>query len=248
MPKVSVITTLYNCEKFIDESLKSICEDQLYKDFEIIIVNDGSSDSTWDKVCNKKIKCPAHLINNKDNKKIPTRRNEAISLASGKYIAIHDGDDISMPERLSKQCGFLDNNHDIFCVGSHALKIDEDNNFIGIMDYPALSYSSICSQMLIKKQNPMIDPSTMFRRDDFLKLGKYTLDKSIYTVPDMDLWCRAILSGKKMANLPRALIKYRSNSNGMTQKHKGEMIQAHMTVWNNFYRCYKNNISQIKEV
>ena len=247
-PLVSVITTLYNCEQYIEKSLASICEQQDFKDFEWLIYSDGPTDRTWDLVEGCLFKAPAgpHIITCADSKniKIPWRRNQAIAAAKGKYIAIHDGDDISMPDRLKTQVEFLESNADIFCVGSHAFKIDVQGQRIGIMDYPSRDHASLVMKM-VQKQNPMIDPSTMFRREDFMNLGGYPLEKRIYTVPDMDVWCRAILAGLKLANIQKPLIEYRTNPEGMTGRHKPEMIKAHMTVWRRFMDAYQKRSMQV---
>lgn len=237
-PKLSVITTLYNCEKFIKESLLSVLH-QTYTDFQWIIVNDGSTDSTWDIVedtvgDDKRV----NLIDSKENKKIPYRRNQAIGLAKGEYIAIHDGDDISLSHRFETQVEYLNNFTDVFCVGGHAISIDYNGNQTGVMNYPPVRNRQIVISLLRMKQNPMIDPTTMFRKADFDMLGGYTSDISIYTVPDMDLWARALIAGKKLANIYDTLIRYRKNPDGMTQRHKSEMIDAHMKVWHRFKTEY----------
>lgn len=237
-PLLSVITTVYNCEKHIGMSLDSIVG-QTFRDFELIIVNDGSTDKTWDIVTSKieelrEVAKSIVLINNRDNKKIPTRRNEAISQAKGKYIAIHDGDDFSYQTRFERQVSRLERDEFLFCVGGHAIKIDETNKVVGEMGYPSSTHKDIVDSISKRCMNPMIDPTTIFRKQDFLDLGKYTLEQSIYTVPDFDLWCKAILSGKKFDNFQEPVIKYRQNSSGMTSLHKQEMIKAHMIVWRRF--------------
>lgn len=243
-PKLSVITTLYNCERYVADSLRSVLE-QTYSDFQWIVLNDGSTDSTW-KIVNKMIgdDSRAVLVDNKENKRIPASRNEAIKLATGKYIAIHDGDDISLPHRFMSQVGFLDSRKDIFCVGGHAISIDHEGNQKGMMVYPPAHHRQIVFSLLRLKQNPVIDPTSMFRKADFEKLGGYTLNEDLYTVPDMDLWARAIVSGKVMANMQDALIRYRVNPNGMTQKHKSQMIDAHMMVWRRFRKEYNEAIGR----
>lgn len=246
---VSVITTVYNCEKYVERSIESILN-QTFEDYEFIIVNDGSTDGTAALVrkyfSDKRIR----FVPNQDNMKIPTRRNQAISMARGQYIAIHDGDDISKLDRLEHQYNFLRNNIAYFCIGGHAEKIDLDGNSIGMMDYPPAGHDDIVSMIRSKCMNPMIDPTTMFRKSDFLKLGSYTLDKSIYTVPDFDLWLNAIKTGRKFANLQSPLIEYRTNPDGMTGKHKQEMITAHMIVWSKFMRDYrkKNTTGQSQRI
>jgi len=233
-PKLSIITTLYNCEQFIEESIQSVLN-QTYSDFEWIIINDGSTDSTW-KIATEILAEDNRviMINSSENKKIPKRRNEAIGLARGKYVAIHDGDDISLPMRFEKEIAYLEKNDSVFCVGGHAVMIDHESEQTGIMNYPPIRHRQIVNGLLHKQLNPMIDPSTMFKREVFESLGGYTLDESIYTVPDMDLWARAIVDGRVFANLPEIIIKYRKNADGMTEKHKSEMIKAHMHVWRRF--------------
>lgn len=233
-PKLSVVTTLYNCEQFIEESIQSVL-DQTYSNFEWIIINDGSTDSTW-RIATEML-AEDHrvtMINSSENKKIPRRRNEAIKMSRGKYIAIQDGDDISLPMRFEKEIAYLEKNTNVFCVGGHAIMIDHNGNQLEAMNYPPITHNQIVNGLLYKKLNPMIDPSTMFKKEVFESLGGYTLDESIYTVPDMDLWARALVKGKVFANLPEIIIKYRKNKNGMTEKNKSEMIKAHMHVWRRF--------------
>lgn len=241
MPLVSIITTVYNCENYIKFSLDSILK-QTFQDYEIIIVNDGSADSTWDVVKRHPLSLLGKtiLVDNKENKRIPTRRNEAISLSNGKYIAIHDGDDISLPHRLQKEVDYLENNPGVFCCGSRAIKIDRNGNVGGTLMHPPPDHQGIVDFLLIQKLNPIIDPSTLFRKQDFMDLGQYSLDKSIYTVPDMDLWCRAIISGRKLFNLRDLLIKYRINPKGMTMAHRPEMKEAHFKVLKKFVEDYNN--------
>jgi glycosyltransferase involved in cell wall biosynthesis len=232
-PLVSLVTPIFNCETFLAESLQSAL-DQTFTDFEIIIVNDGSTDGSKDVALSFKDD-RIRFVDNADNKRIPTRRNEAIEHhAVGKYICIHDGDDVSLPDRLERQVKVLEEVDDLFCIGGWAKKIDLEGEDCGVMDYPPTSYQSIVRMITRKCRNPMIDPTTVFRRDQFLQLGKYTLEKAIYTVPDFDVWCRAIERGWRFRNILDYLIKYRVNPDGMTRQHKDEMIRAHMIVWRRF--------------
>lgn len=236
-PLLSVITPVYNCEKYIEYSLKSLFN-QTFQDFELFLINDGSTDNTWSLVQSL---CEPHseqiiLISHDDNLRIPIRRNEAISLAQGKYIAIFDGDDISFDYRFQGQIEFMEENPDIFCVGGLAERMNGDD-IGGIMDYPPENHNEILAMITKKNMNPVIDPTTVFRRKVFNKLGGYTLEKEIYTVPDFDLWTRAILKGYKFHNIQYPMIKYRVNPQGMTTLHKKEMIKAHMIVWRRFMSC-----------
>jgi len=255
-PLVSIITTVYNGEKYLWESFLSI-ENQEFKNYEWIIINDGSTDSTLSLIktfCEEiellnGTKNNIKILDNIDNKGIPTRRKEAISIAKGKYIAIHDADDISLPHRFKKQVEFLEKHDDIFCVGGHAIEIDEKGGKRGERVYPPYSSQETIDIITSKERfhlNPIIDPSTMFRRNTYLKLGGYSLDKNIYLVPDYDLWLRAFLNGEKIYNLQDFIIKYRKHIKSRTGEKKKEMIKAHMLVWKNFIKNFKKGILQKK--
>lgn len=242
MPKkdilVSVVMPIYNCDKYIRVSIDSILS-QTFKDFEFIIINDGSNDDSVS-IVKSYNDSRIRFINEQFNIKIPKRRNQAINLARGRYIVIHDGDDISEKNRIESQVRFMENEISYFCLGGWANKIDPDGEIIDIMDYPPPSHEDCIKMISTKCMNPFLDSTTIFRRKDFLNLGGYSQESSIYTVPDFDLWLRAIQSGKKFANLQEVLIRYRWNPDGMTIKHKDEMIRAHMIVWRRFMSNYIN--------
>lgn len=230
MALLTVITTVYNCEEYLEESIQSIL-DQTFNDFEFIILNDGSTDKSREIILSYRDK-RIRFFDYTYNRKIPYRRNQVISESFTDYIVIHDGDDISFNYRLKEQYEFLENNKNVFCVGGHAIKISSESDVIGEMTYPPEKHSDIISMLNDEFYlNPMIDPTTMFRKNIFLNLGGYTSEENIYTVPDYDLWLRAMYNGYNFANLQKPIIKYRVNSNGMTIQKKREMIRAHMIVW-----------------
>jgi len=227
-PLVSVITTVSNCEKFIEESIKSIF-DQTFRDFELIIYDDCSTDNTLKIVedvlkkfeVNHVIKTP--FVGERVG--CGEGRNKAIQEASGKYLAIQDGDDISFQNRLQKEVEFLEENQDIFCVSSWADVIDEQGDFIEIFNYPPAYHKKIKKEIFEKKNNPIIDPASMFRRDIFNKLGGY--DKKWGLVPDFNLWIRAMKEGYKFANIQEVLIHYRKHSGSVTNKYKMDVVKEH---------------------
>ncbi len=238
-PLINVIMTIYNAEEYIEDSINSILN-QTFKNFKLNIFLDGCTDNTED-ICNNILKSSeiSYSIKKDDIKKgCPERRQQLINNCNSEYIVIQDGDDISYPNRFEKEIYFLKNNPEIFCVGSFADKINESGENIGIMDYPPECHYDII-KMVEECENPIIDPTTMFRRKIFNNIGGYSLDKKIWTVPDFDLWLRAILVGKKFHNIQKSLVKYRVNEKGVTRKHKKEMIEQHMTVWKKFMRRYK---------
>lgn len=239
-PLVSVITTVYNCDKFLEESLESIFN-QTFKDYEIIIYDDASTDNTHDIIFNylRKFKY-IHVILDPKNVGCGEGRNRAIAKASGKYLAIEDGDDISLLERLEKQVEFMESNQDISFLGGHALQIDENSDLIeDIFNYPPKYNKDILTMASIKNANPMIDPTMILRKEAFEELGGYSLKEDRKLVPDFDLWLRAMVKGYKFHNLQIPLVKYRINSEGNTIKFKKEMIRQHMVVLSEFKKIYK---------
>ncbi len=236
-PIVSVIMTVYNCERYIEKSLQSI-SDQTFKDFEIVIYDDCSTDNTVEIITDflRYYKGDYYFIFGEKNVGCGESRSKAIRRSHGKYLAIQDADDISLSNRLEKEVNFLEDNNDIFCVGSFVIKIDEDGEDGEKIEYPPENNDEVIKAITEKCMNPILDPSTMFRRKDFDEIGGYTSDKSIWTVPDFDLWLRALSTGKKFSNIQESLVRYRVNEEGVTRKHKEEMIRHHMIVWNSFMK------------
>src|SRR5690625_6791695 len=125
--KISVIMPAYNEERYIAESIQSILN-QTFQDFELIIVDDGSTDKTFEIASS--FNDPRVKLYKQQNSGPAAARNKALSLAKGKYIALQDADDRSKPERLEKQYDFLENNLDYIAVGTDADYIDKDGFFI----------------------------------------------------------------------------------------------------------------------
>jgi len=126
-PKVSINLCCYNSEKYLRETLDSIVN-QTYKDWELIIINDGSSDST-ESIIHEYIKQGYPIIYHyQENKGLGFSRNEALKRSQGDFIAFIDHDDLWMPEKLEKQIPVLENRLEIDFVYSNFFKFDPENN------------------------------------------------------------------------------------------------------------------------
>jgi len=198
MPIVSVITTSYNAANLIDIAIKSILA-QKFKAFEMIIVDDGSSDNTKE------------IVNNNYDKRIkyfkvdhlgrPKALNYAINKSKGKYIAILDADDVAFPERLSLQTKFMENNPHIGLVGSAKRKIiDSNGNITG--DDESTSYTDSEIKQALLNSNPLFHSSVMFRREIFEKVNGY--DERLPCWVDWDFYIR-ISPFCKLANMKEYL-------------------------------------------
>ena len=241
--EVSVICCFRNVEKFINNSISSIIA-QNSCPFEILLLDYASEDSSLDICVNllKNSNVPFKLFKSDRNVGVPSARNFLIKQSIANYIAIHDADDHMLPYRLAIQYNYMINNPGIDILGSHAIKIGMNDEFIGFMSYPPRLHDDIVS-MLCGKVNPMIDPTIMMKRLEFLSLGLYSLLEKERLVQDFDMWIRACMVGKKMGNIQIPLISYRFNENGLTQQKKEDMIKAHVYIQTK----YKAYLSKIKE-
>lgn len=204
-PKISVIMPVYNGEKYLKEAIESILN-QTFKDFEFIIINDGSTDNS-DKIINayddSRIK---YLF--QENKGLPATLNRGIEIATGYYIARMDQDDISHANRLHEEVNFLDQNPDIYLVGTWIDIIDDQSNHLSITKYPL---TSNYIRRAMTYNNPFAHGSVMFRK----KIVEKYNDNLKYA-EDYDLWSR-IAPRYETANIPKILYQWRVNPNGMSQ-------------------------------
>lgn len=238
MPKVSVVMSVYNSELFIKESIDSIL-DQTFKDFEFIIVDDGSNDDTK-KIIENYLDKRIVFISNKVNRgSVPCLR-DAIEKASSEYIAIQDGDDISMSDRIDSQVQFFEENKNIFCLGGYAIKIDKVGNVIGDWRFTPKNHEDIIDMLVKNKKCPIINPTSMFKLDDYKEIGGYSTDLSFVAAYDLDLWTKAVLHRKKFANIEKFLVKYRVHPESMTQRLKNEQLLAYFRIMSGFIRRYND--------
>lgn len=168
-PLLSVIIASYNHGYYIAESLKSI-ECQSFQDFEIIVVDDGSTDNTIDII---RIAQTRAQIYTQSNQGVVAARNRGLSLARGKYICFIDSDDIILPDRFLKQVTFLENNPTIGMLYSDALAIDTEGNHLGKFSdiYPVVPGN--IAEMLVMHYCFVPIMTVMVRRHVLDQLGAF---------------------------------------------------------------------------
>jgi GT2 family glycosyltransferase len=209
MPLVSVLLPVYNDERFIELAVSSILS-QIFEDFELIVIDDGSRDGSPGIV--SKFRDPRiRLIHNEHNLGLAPSLNRGIAASNGDYIARHDADDIALPHRLRTQIEFLRSHPDCAMVGSRALLIDDQGLEQGVSDCPPIADIDIKWSLLVG--NPFFHSSVMMRRDVVDKTGGYTEDPVIFRafVEDYDLWSR-INRIARSANIREPLQVYRLHS------------------------------------
>lgn len=201
--KVSIIMPAYNSEKYISAAIESVLN-QTYKDFELIIIDDASTDSTYNIISSymnqdSRIK----VIKNSKNLNIGESLNKGVAAATSDLIARMDSDDICFENRIELQVKYLLANPHIAVVGSDILLIDEQGNDIHTRAY-YYTDNDIKKRML--RYSPFAHPSVMYRKKVFMEFSGYDSSKS--PSEDIDLWFR-IGTKHSFANIERPLIKYR---------------------------------------
>lgn len=201
MSKVSVIMAVYNTKEYLKQSVESILN-QSFKDFEFIIVDDFSVDWSFELLqAYEKQDNRIKLFRNKKNMWISYTRNKLISLANTNFIATQDSDDISKQNRLSLEYDFLVANPQYWAVSGNNLIIDEKSNIIW-----ERTYSDNIKNTILKK-SPLSNPSSMFRKDIFEKLGWY--EEWLNYWEDYDLWLKIYTNWSKLKNLDTVLLSLR---------------------------------------
>lgn len=210
IPKVSVILPVYNGLPYLEDAINSVLR-QTFQDFELLIINDGSTDGSAAVI--EKFKDPRiHFLQQK-NIGLAATLNKAVSLAKGQYIARQDQDDVYFPTRLQQQVAYLDENLDAAMVGTAAEIWVGNERSERLLRHP-VDDASIRFGLLF--DNYFIHSSVMVRRPVLEKVGGYTEDKSRQPPEDYELWSR-VMRSYKVANLPEVLMAYREVPSSMSR-------------------------------
>lgn len=216
MPLVSVIMPVYNAEKYVGLAIDSILK-QTYTDFEFLIFNDGSSDNTRQVI--ESFQDPRIKFHDSTtNSGYVTHLNRGIELATGKYIARMDADDISLPERFELQVNFLENHPEVGLCGAWILQFegnDEPDKRV-MYRYPA-DHDEICVALL--RHNSFAHPVVMMRRNILIENG-LRYDPDYMPSEDARLWV-TLKNYTQLHNIQKVLLRYRKHNNQIsTEKHE----------------------------
>ncbi len=213
MPKVSIIMGAYNCADTIVRSIESI-QGQTFSDWEMIICDDCSKDSTFDvaTACAQQDKRIV-VIKNEQNSRLAYSLNHCLQHAKGEYVARMDADDICYPERLQLQVDFLDAHPEYSVVGGGVQLYDEngDGNILLNPEVPVVSF--------MYRHVPFFHPTIMMRRETYDALGGYVVAKRTRRGQDMDLWFRFFAKGYKGYNIQQPLLKYHDSLSDIKKKN-----------------------------
>lgn len=198
-------------ETYLQDAIESILS-QTFRDFELIIVDDGSTGkeciTTLDRYSKKNRRIT--VIRNEQNSGIVHSLNRGLKTATGTYIARMDSDDIALPNRLERQLSYLERHKGYDLVGSWVKVIDESGSEIGTIR--PVTESSIIGNTILRG-NPIVHPTWMFRKSLTDTVGRY--DPDARSVEDYEFLLR-IARTHRIANIPEYLLKYRFNTKGIS--------------------------------
>lgn len=209
---ITVLMPAYNAGPYIREAIDSVLA-QSYKDFELLIINDGSTDNTAEILAG--YTDPRIKVVHQENMGLVKTLNKGMSLATGKYVARFDADDVCYPERLEEQLTFLKDNPDYVLIGSEADYMDEHGNFI--FTYKFRYYEDEEIRGMGFRFCPVIHSAATFVKQAVLDAGGY--DENAITFEDHLLW-RNLADHGKMKNVHKSHIKVRFNPDSVTIDEK----------------------------
>lgn len=210
-PSISIILPAFNSEAFIAEAIRSLLS-QTFTDFELIIINDGSTDRTEEIILSfSDPRIQYHR--NETNSGLIDTLNKAIDLAKGKYIARMDADDSSLPERLSIQKNYLDQNNGIAVVAAPVIFIDKSGKETGVWELDRKTILPARIKKTMPYENCIAHPSVMIRAAVLKEFRYKAYQKNI---EDYDLWLRLLNRGYTIGKTEMPLLLYRVHDASIT--------------------------------
>lgn len=209
MPKVSFLMSVYNDGKYLNDCINSILS-QSFDDFELIIVNDGSTDDSSEII--RSFDDDRIKIFDKDNSGLTSSLNYGLKYCQGDWIARIDGDDICEVDRLFYQLQYAESG--VAVIGSRARLIDGNGKYIDSNTEVPLTHAKILKSILNSKLS-LSHPATLINKKLMLEVGGY--DERFIVAQDVDLWLRLSKVGM-LLNVDKELIKLRKHGDNISQK------------------------------
>lgn len=207
--KVSFLLSIYNDEKYIKECIESIVN-QTYKNFELIIIDDGSTDNSVSII--RQFKDNRIKLYSKKNSGLADSLNYGLDKCTGLWIARMDGDDICYPNRLEEQIKYI--NDDIAVIGSFVDVIDEKGKKVLSLTNAPIVHEEIVDNILNAKP-ALVHPSVLINKKFLLKVGGY--DTRFNIAEDIELWLRLSKVGR-IINIEKKLLKLRKHNENISIK------------------------------
>ncbi len=221
-PTVSILIPTFNRAHYVGDAIRSIIN-QTFSDIEIIVADDGSTDSTRKVV--EDIRDPRlRIVSHASNLGIPATRNTALSHATGRYIAWLDSDDVSRPTRIEEQVDYLTRHPGVAMIGSAAGKINVDGTARKGIRMPPLRPDMIAAWLLFRSA---FQQSSIMGRADVLR--RYAYDPDYPVCEDVDMFVR-IQKAHSLANLPAVLIDRRIHPEQTVRQRRQDILAKRMSI------------------
>lgn len=223
-PRISVLMSVYDGERHLAEAIESVLGQSL-GDFELIVVDDGSTDGTDHILRSFAARDErVRVVQNESNVGLTRSLNRGLAAARGVYVARHDADDICAPRRFELQTRFLDARPDVALVCGAFERMDEDGRPLGRVTVPG-DHDSLEATLLL--MNPICHSSVMARRDSVSRAGGY--DESFAFSQDYDLWWSIGRIGS-LAALPEVVVRRRQGDAILSRTHGEEQAKCSLRV------------------
>ncbi len=249
MPAVTVIMPVYNTAIYLPQAIESILN-QTFSDFELLIIDDASTDQSVDIIRQYK-DSRIHYIRNSENQGISETRNRGIDLARSEYIALMDSDDIAPSARLEKEVAFMNENRDIDVVGGHLLEIDHNGKDRNKKWTVSLNPDYIKAYLLLG--NTVANGSAMFRKS-FVDRYKIRFSKASRGAEDYRFWVDCSLHGR-IANLDEVMLYWRTGHYSETSlvkanrsREREEALTRAYALHSSGFRLSDQDLSVLNEV
>jgi glycosyltransferase involved in cell wall biosynthesis len=205
---------VYNGERWLREAIESVL-DQTYRNFEFLIVDDGSTDGTPRILAEYAARDDRIRVITQENKGVSRSLNEALPLARHDWIAHLDADDLALPNRLERQCDFIEQHPGVAVAACDADYIDERGTTVGRHVNPFRSRAAVERWLAKGRAIYFIHSGVIMRRDVVLEAGGYRPEFELSH--DTDLWNRVAERGRLVLAQPEVLVQYRIHERGMTR-------------------------------
>lgn len=221
MPRLSVLMSVRNGESWVAESVESIlC--QTFGDLELIVVDDGSTDSTGAILDGRRD--PRVRVVHQPPAGLTCSLNRALRLATAPLVARMDADDVAHPERMARQVAFLDAHPEVGLLGTGCHEISPAGEVVRAL-VPPIDDAAIRRALI--RENPFIHASVMMRRGALEVAGGY--DESLPVAQDYDLWLR-MSRFTRMANLPEPLVRRRLTPGRVSDARESDRLRGEVAV------------------
>ena len=241
MPKITVLMSVYNGEKYLRQAMESILN-QTFRDFEFLIINDASNDASKEIILSYSDPRIVY-VENEENLGLTRSLNKGLKMAKGEYVARMDADDLSLLERLQKQVEFLDKNKEVVLLGSCSEFIDE-NGEVFRKNNTVYSKEELFYNLTFGNVFP--HSSVMFRKKEVLDLGGY--NEEFKRSQDFELWNR--ISRKYAVNmLDDVLLQWRNLKDNISNKFKESQGDDAFRVFSESIKeLFSDNFYDIKKI